>query len=322
MSLSLAKSEALDPPEALEDVPCPLCESRDSRLCFRSCDVLYGAPGTYAVVACNACGLKYVNPRPTSDALAKHYPPDYFASRPPEAMPPSQRWFHALQLKSAALTRLRKIERVAGRLGPGMRLLDVGCGLNELVRQTILLRKADGLGLEFNPAVVKYVSEIRKVPIAQGSLNTGTFKDGEFDVVSMMQYLEHEPNPRDVLAQARRVLKPGGHVIIEIPYIDGLPGRLFGPRWGALDVPRHLVFYNRDTLGHMLEKTGFELVHSHTFGLPLAIGVTFAVLAGHRHLNRISPFGTLLMAIAATPFIPFASVLPDFMFAIGRATRK
>jgi SAM-dependent methyltransferase len=318
-SITLAKGDRLDAPEALEDVACPLCESRDSRLCFRSCDTLYGTPGTYALVRCNGCGLKYVNPRPTTEALGKHYPPDYFASRAPEKLPPVQRWFLRNQLVFAALNRLKKIERVTGRLGPGKRLLDVGCGLNELVRQTMLLRKADGLGMDFNPAVVEYVSQAGQAPIVEGTLAAAPFGDGEFDVVSMMEYLEHEPNPREVLAQARRVLKPGGHVCVEIPYIDGPVGKVFGPRWGMLDVPRHLVFYNKETLTRTFERTGFEMVHSHTFGVPLAIGVSFAVTVGHRHLNRLSTLGGTLMALASMPFLPFLALLPEFMFAVGRA---
>src|SRR5262249_35491136 len=73
--------------EALEEVACPLCDSEASEVHLVGKDLLYGQPGTYPVVRCSSCGLSYVNPRPTFEALAVHYPDDYFCYVPPEESP-------------------------------------------------------------------------------------------------------------------------------------------------------------------------------------------------------------------------------------------
>jgi SAM-dependent methyltransferase len=316
---ALAKRGPVKPDEPQETVPCPLCGGSDSRHRFYSQDILYGLPGDYALVECVRCGLNYVNPRPTIQALGRHYPEDYFASRPPEKAPVLLRPFVRAIVTGQAMSRIGAVERALGRLAPGTKIVDVGCGLNELVRQAIRLRKCEGIGVEFNPKVVEYVRDVRRLPIVKGTLEDARFDDGAFDLLTMIEYLEHEPNPKDVLREARRVVRTGGHIAIEIPYIDGLPGRTFGPRWGALDLPRHLVFYSKKTLEQMLSETGFRLIHLRTFGIPLSIGVTFASLIGCRRLNRMSSLGGLLMGLSALPFVPFTALLPEFLFAVARA---
>jgi SAM-dependent methyltransferase len=271
------------------------------------------------LVECTACHLNYVNPRPTFEALGRHYPPDYFASRPPDAAPwlfrPIARAAVALQ----AMGRISATERVLGRLTPGTKILDIGCGLNEFLNQTMRVRRCEGIGVELNAKVVEYVRRASRAPILEGTLVDGGFDDEAFDLITMFQYLEHEPNPRQVLDEARRVVKKGGHIAIEIPHIMGLPARLFGPRWGALDLPRHLVFYTPQSLGAMLEKSGFKLLRYRPFGLPGAFGVSLAAFVGCRHLNRMNSAQMGLMTLASIPFMPFASLLPDFLFAVARA---
>ena len=301
--------------EPLENVRCPLCGRDEAELRLRACDRLYGRPGDYSLVECTHCHLKYLNPRSTLEALARHYPPDYFASRSPEEAPFFLRPVPGLQ----AIGRLRTLERMIGRIDPGTRLLDVGCGLNELLNQFRRLRGCDGVGVELNSKVVSYVREKRGLPIVEGTLKDARFPDASFDLTTMMQYLEHEPEPRAVLLEARRVTRPGGHLAIEIPYLDGLPARLFGSRWATLDFPRHLVFFSPATLETMLAQCGFRLLRVHKFGVPFAIGISFATALGYRHLNRMSSLEFIVMSLLSLPFAPFAPLLPEFMTVLAQA---
>jgi SAM-dependent methyltransferase len=316
---SIARRETESLAEELETVPCPLCGGTDAKLRFRACDRLYGRPGDYALVECNACSLNYVNPRPTLAALGVHYPSDYFASAPPEKYPMITRQFHQFMLKAQARGRLRATERAIGKLPPGTRAVDVGCGLNELVAQMIADRGADAVGVEFSPSVVEYVRTKPDRPIVQGTLQSAGFRAGEFDLVTMIEYLEHEPNPGEVLAEARRITKPNGHLVIEIPHIAGLPARMFGSRWATLDVPRHLVFFTPETLERMLAKFGYRLIHVRPFSLPLLIGLSVATSLGYRRLNSINTFERIMVALVAMPFVPFLNWLPEFVFAVAKA---
>ena len=80
-----------------------------------------------------------------------------------------------------------------------------------------------------------------------------------FDVITMWQSLEHVHEPHEVLCEARRLLAPGGKLIIATPNIDSLPFRWFGHAWYGLDLPRHLTHFAPWTLRLMLHRAGFRV---------------------------------------------------------------
>jgi SAM-dependent methyltransferase len=72
--------------------------------------------------------------------------------------------------------------------------------------------------------------------------------------------LEHVHDPRRLLAEAHRILSPGGWLVVQVPNVRSLQARLFGKRWAAVDIPRDLYYYAPAILGRLLEAGGFEVV--------------------------------------------------------------
>ncbi|MGH9125990.1 MAG: class I SAM-dependent methyltransferase, partial [Acidimicrobiales bacterium] len=66
--------------------------------------------------------------------------------------------------------------------------------------------------------------------------------DGQYDVVSMFHYLEHTREPAAELDAAALVLKPGGHLLIEVPDPEWPMGRLLGRFWLSWLQPQHQHF--------------------------------------------------------------------------------
>jgi hypothetical protein len=139
------------------------------------------------------------------------------------------------------------------------------------------------------------------------------------DLVTMNEYLEHEPDPLSVLLEARRISRSGAHLVVEVPYMGGLPSRVFGSCWSQLDVPRHLAFYTPETLEKMLKRAGYRLVHTKPFGAPFSIGISVLQSLGFRKLGRLSPLEALLIALAGAPFLPLFPWLHEFMLVVARA---
>src|SRR5436853_224407 len=75
-----------------------------------------------------------------------------------------------------------------------------------------------------------------------------------FDVITLWHVFEHLPDPIALLREARRLLKVGGRLLIEVPNLGGWHGRLGGAAWHHLDVPRHLLHFSRKTLTSMLAR--------------------------------------------------------------------
>jgi SAM-dependent methyltransferase len=304
--------------EAQEDVACPICDADESKLVLTGKDALYGKPGNYNVVRCAACSLSYVNPRPTIASLDAHYPDDYMCYQAPDAGPPLFRSLSESIARNMTQRRLTRLENVIGRIPAEAGIVDVGCGLNDLLVMIKNTRGPIGTGIDLKQSMVARIQTKLGMPAVHGTLADAHFADGQLDLVTMLEYLEHEPNPGAVLAEARRVLKPGGHCAIEIPHSVGLPARMFKTNWSNLDVPRHLIFFDPKTLAHAFAENGFELISYVPFTVPLHFGISLVFMLGGRNLGR-NPLAPLMAAMLGLPFLPFLRWLPEFAFAVGRA---
>ena len=118
--------------------------------------------------------------------------------------------------------RLAEALAVAG-IAPGMRVLDVGCGRGEILRSTAALG-ARAFGVDYARVAVQLSRQVTRsdggsdVPVGvyQASALFLPFESGSFDRVLMLDIVEHlyPAELRVALAEARRVLKPGGRIVI------------------------------------------------------------------------------------------------------------
>jgi SAM-dependent methyltransferase len=185
---------------------------------------------------CAACGVATTDPWPTPEELAAAYADWY---RPREG--------RFSGIGDALLKRTRA--SLAGRLdrlAPPGRVLDVGAGDGSLL-DALRARGRDAAGIEphsTHPAVLD--AELADL-------------DGKYAAVVMWHSLEHLPEPGDALAQAARLLAPGGLLVVAVPNATSLQARVFGDRWLALDLPRHLVHIPARALVDRVRSAGMSI---------------------------------------------------------------
>jgi SAM-dependent methyltransferase len=304
--------------EEQERIGCPVCSAENDRLCFEVQDTMFGSPGKYQLVECQQCTQRYVNPRPTDAALARHYPNDYLCYTNFDAEHWLLRWAFRRMQEGQARRRLRQIEKATGKLPAGSRVLDVGCGRGELMALLKRERNCSCIGTDINPDVLSIVNGQLGIPVVEGSLLDLEFEYGSFDLVTMTEYLEHESRPSEVVERAAKLVKPGGYVAIEVPDISGPPGRWFRENWWQIDCPRHLNFFSPQTLGQLLEAQGLEVVETRRYGMLTSMGYSLLQAMGFRYhgSNKLVYLG--LSAALGLPFLPLLPWLPDFMMVIAR----
>jgi SAM-dependent methyltransferase len=107
-------------------------------------------------------------------------------------------------LPSASLVPRDEIATTLAMLPPGARICDVGAGGRRLTPTVVTVDA-------FWTPDVDIVGDIHRLPIA----------DNAFDCVFCTGTLEHVRDPRQAVVELRRILRPGGMIYIDVPFIQG-----------------------------------------------------------------------------------------------------
>lgn len=165
--------------------------------------------------------------------------------------------------------------------GQGKTILDVGCHsgiMGSLIKQR---HGASVTGLDFDEEALS-VARTRLDDVHEIDLEASDWTDhllakgiGQFDVAIFGDVLEHLRYPEEVLRETKRLLKPGGKVIVSLPNVANLRVRLGLLRGnftyaesGILD-RTHLRFFTLETAHRLLEDAGYELEESDVAGYSL-----------------------------------------------------
>lgn len=241
-------------------VNCNICGSGDYTVLF--------APGVAQVnqiVKCNECGLMYANPRKQADHVdIESWPddPDYdFESANAQRFEKER-----LQTRDYAATRA-----LLNRLHPQRgALLEIGSSTGSLL-QTF---RNDGwrvLGVEPDRYAARHATTKLGIETINSILEHADIPDQSIDVVVLLHVIEHVPDPVATLREIFRVLKPGGHLILETPRYDTLTFKLLGKRERSLSCDGHIFFFTIESLKRVYEKAGFFLEQIDLVGRSLTL---------------------------------------------------
>jgi SAM-dependent methyltransferase len=204
-------------------------------------------PWAATFVECRACTHVFSNPQPTPADLARYYQSDYHVFKSPITDP-----------RPIAEEVVRRGDQAYMHLPVirGGAFLDVGCATGEClaVMQALGMRVR---GVEVSPVAGRIAQE-RGLDIIVGTLDQAALPDAAFDVVGMSHVLEHIQDPVPVLEECRRVLVPGGRLVVGVPNIRSLGFESYGSNWIGLDPPVHVHQFTPDSLKAAAQRAGFK----------------------------------------------------------------
>lgn len=293
---------------------CIVCQSQEWRPLFSVEDNLKIAPGRFQLVTCQNCGLVFLHPLPSAGQIKGYYPEGYCSreSTIPSHIPFA--WINQLDKSLRDFLFQREIGHIQKLVSKGGRVLDVGCGSGEL----LALFKSKGYGaygIEVLPGLVQLARERFGLEVWQGDFLDTSYPAHYFDLVIFYHVLEHLPKPDLGLLEAKRVLKKGGFLLLQLPNIASYQLRIFHRRWFALEVPRHLYHFSPKTIGLLLNNTGFEPFRIRHFSIrnnPLILASTlFPRLNYHRLPQGLAKTRILyfLLALSLVPLTTLESLL-------------
>ncbi|GAA2638463.1 class I SAM-dependent methyltransferase [Streptomyces axinellae] len=307
---------------------CPWCASCHLSVHLRTRDHVQGKPGTFVVEGCLDCGHLFQNPRLSEEGLRFYYRDCY------EGL--GEATMARLGSSPLAKRLYRSRARALVQLTRPSQWLDVGTGHGHFCTEARKTHPATAFhGLDRGEGVELALLNGRVAEAHQGSFtDLATPLAGRYDVVSMFHYLEHTTAPRQELQAAHTVLRPGGHLLIEVPDPQSSAAKMLGKWWGPWLQPQHLHLIPLDNLCQSLAQEGFTVVatdrrrpHVPTDLTSAAANILTAVLPSGdapwlpRRPGPLSRWSRALALAAAAPVLLLLFGLDALLAPFARRTR-
>lgn len=240
---------------------CDLCGENSSK---KLCEI-----GTSTILQCEECGLMYRTPIPTYKELKKYYSTGYYeeygfreyASRKEQIIKyrfePILNFFkNVIEKEDRRFIRKEKLV-----------ILDIGCALGFFVE----LLKNQGWevkGVELSSDAAEYAKQKLGLEVYTGSVEDVGFEREGFDVVTLLDVLEHVVSPNGTLKETNRILKREGLVLATVPNVSGAEARGRKGLTNFLFAEGHLFNFPYDTLKRLFNINGFNIIGITSLSIP------------------------------------------------------
>jgi SAM-dependent methyltransferase len=249
----------------MEATRCCICATRDAEPVAVGEDFEYrSSPDTFLAVRCTHCGVVYLDPRPARRELPTIYPDHYHAFTFSEDR-------FGLVHRVRSRLEARRLLRALGGLPADARVLDVGCG-DGFHLDLLRTHGPPGWqlsGIDLDPRAVA-AAEDRGLTVHRGTVETLDLPAASFHAALLIQTVEHVADPAAVLRAVRRLLVPGGRLLVVTDNTGSLDFALAKRRhWGGYHFPRHWNLFDERSLRLLADRAGFEVASLDTMVSPV-----------------------------------------------------
>ena len=171
---------------------------------------------------------------------------------------------YAKRLTAKKMTAMIRLGAAARYMPQDAKILDVGCSIGATLRSAVKLGW-NPTGVDISQAAVDYCRQ-DGLDAHKVDGHELPFEDGTFDLVTNWHVIEHIPNVMDAIAEWRRVLKPGGVLMLETPASNFYKAKKLGLGHLKFWPPDHVYTFNRNNLSSMLDKSGYEMLPTRLIG--------------------------------------------------------
>ncbi len=220
---------------------CPICGGTVFQKFITALDYTV-TKEAFKIVKCAECHFTFTNPRPTEDSIYTYYQSTDYISHSNT----SKGIINSLYQIARRFAIKKKVKFIQAASPQGKAILDYGCGTGEFLNAMKQAGwKVNGIEPSLKArqrAIQNYncdvyaPSEIHNLP------------EKSFDVITLWHVLEHIHKLNKTIEDFKKLLVPGGVLIVAVPNSDAADALLYKEHWAAYDVPRHLYHFNFDSM--------------------------------------------------------------------------
>jgi 2-polyprenyl-3-methyl-5-hydroxy-6-metoxy-1,4-benzoquinol methylase len=230
---------------------CPLCKSGHF-LNFKAVSDYSVSKEEFLLCQCIDCKLIFTNPRPSKKHIHQYYQSEDYISHQNKA----NNLTNLLYKLARNITLRQKLAWINEYNQGKQSILDVGCGTGYFLKKA----KDNGwkvTGVEPNTTARK-IAKNKKIKVLSALRKINPEK--QFDTITLFHVLEHVHNLRKTGKKIIQYLKDDGTIYIAVPNINSKDSILYGDKWAALDVPRHLYHFTANTMEIFAEEMELTII--------------------------------------------------------------
>jgi len=172
----------------------------------------------------------------------------------------------------------RVLKELSALKNPG-RLLEIGSATGFFLDEA---KKAGWkvIGIEPSKWATEYAQTNFELDIIESTAEEADLGAQKFDVIVLIDVIEHFADPKYALEKIRRLLNADGILYIATPDIDSFTSRVLKRRWWGIK-SYHLYYFNRKLLKALLDRAGFEIVKRSFYSRYFSIGYITQLISKH-----------------------------------------
>ncbi len=260
---------------------CPVCSSKE-----------FNPLQQYAhahLVVCSSCEMVFSDQRPEQSELTEFYSDGYDLTK-----------YYSPITEKRYLALLNEFEayRSAGKL------LDIGCGFGFFL-ETAKQQKWEVTGVEITDTAVKACTS-KGLRMHHGTLETAHFQDAVFDVIVLIETIEHVIEPEKLIKEIYRVLRPGGLVYLSTPNFNAINRYRLKEKYDVIQYPLHLTYFTPRTLKRFFEQNGFKTQKISSSGISKTRYKTSTGQSNQEYVSETSDDEMLRYRIEKNPLLKTA----------------
>ncbi len=225
---------------------CPVCGAPDPSPLF--------AKDGYSMVECRGCGAVFVGEDPASIDFGALYGESYYTGGSDAVF--ADYVGQEAARRAQARRKLMTLRWLPPRVARRGRWLDVGCAAGFFLAEARAFYEVQGV--ELSAWSSAYARDRLGLPVITGTLPDAKLPADHYDVVTLWDVIEHVPDPVPLLAEAARVLKPGGRLVLTTGDWGSRYAQAKGADWHLMTPPWHLTMFSRATLSTAALRAGLR----------------------------------------------------------------
>jgi len=232
---------------------CPVCHSSsvNSLLTVKDHSV---SGESFEVWQCAVCSLRFTQNVPDESSIGPYYQSADYISHTNT----SEGLINRMYQRVRKFTLEQKANMVIKRTTEQGNVLDIGAGIGAFLHAM----KEKGwkvTGLEPDQGARERAAQLFGIELQDVSV-LHQLEQESFDAITLWHVLEHVHQLHPYIEQLKKLLRPGGKILIAVPNYQSLDSSIYGVYWAAYDVPRHLYHFSPLAMQTLMEQHGLKIL--------------------------------------------------------------